>query len=235
MRKALPAAAIVAVALTLFGAVPAFATPTATATATATGTTTTTTTNTTTATSTSTGTATNTGTTTTTTPPPPGTTTGTTTATGQPTSIPSSTDTSTTQPTTTSETTSAAPTTSITDIDVDVDIDDRDDYSITNISNLTIEGDTYNNTYVYTGADGRTYRGTNLSCFDFTTIDDAQRVLDDLGGYAYLLDSDFDGIACEPECGEFIRNTGYDLGIRYNRGGQVDVWPTGAIDTGLAA
>jgi hypothetical protein len=117
----------------------------------------------------------------------------------------------------------------------DVNIDDRDDYSITNITNLRSEGDTYNNTYWYTGADGLTYSGTGLSCGDFTTLDDAQRVLNDLGAWAYLLDSDFDGIACEVECGEFIRNAGYDLGIRYNRGGQVDVWPTGAIDTGLAA
>ena len=119
---------------------------------------------------------------------------------------------------------------------MDVEIDDRDDFSIhyEDHSTFVIEGDTYNNTYVYT-VDGLTYRGTGLSCSDFGTVADAQRVLNDLGGHAYLLDSDFDGIACEVSCGEFVRSVGYDYGIQYRRSGQVDVWPSGSVDTGLPA
>lgn len=129
--------------------------------------------------------------------------------------------------------------TRINDIDVDVDIDDHSDHSIhyafsyTDNSTLIVEGDRYSSVYVYRDVDGRTYRGWNLSCLDFDTQTDAQSFFDHADADLYWLDGDGDGFACESGNGEFTRDTATSHGVR--RGGQVDVLPSGSIDTGRTA
>ena len=101
------------------------------------------------------------------------------------------------------------------------------------LSTVIFEGDSYSNVFVYTDWEGRTVRGWDISCLDFATQADAQRFYDATGRRAWwILDHDRDGIAAERDNGEFTRDTAASYGVRY--GGQVDVWPAGAIDTGGA-
>lgn len=149
-----------------------------------------------------------------------------------PTSTSTATSSATTPPPSTSTTTTTPP---VGEIKVNVEYNDNDDYSIhvTNYNStmFIFEGTRYNNTYVWTDADGRTYRARNLTCLDFANQTDAQAAFNLLPDDLWWLDGDGNGIACEYQFGDFTQEDAVKTGVR--RGGQVAAYPVGAIETGV--
>lgn len=139
-------------------------------------------------------------------------------------------------PTATSMSTST-PTPQITEVDVDIELnfaEGRDRFIDCDFDRaIRFEGSYWDNYFLYYDRDGRLVRGSDLSALYFATRVDAQRFYDATGRsstVARILDRNGNGVAAEVNEGVFTADTADTYGVQ--RGGQVETWPTGGVDTG---